>query len=305
MKKNTPILIVGFGSIGERHWRNLKLLGYTNLSVYDTDHKKVKRAGATVVPTLSLAACKRFAIALICNPTHLHVPTARMAVRAGCHVFIEKPLSDTPRGADVLLREVRKHKVVAMIASNFRFDKQFETLERIIASRRLGAPLYASVTFTRDLARTAHYQKTYAAARKGGGVLFDLGPHVVEYLDALFGPVAKVQAVSDNRSKLEIANEDFVAGVFAYASGVRALFELDYFSNPKRHRLEVQCERGMAKVDFTSSDRNDMYLKQLKHFFACIDTKESPRYDLVRGIRVLKVLQSTRTAAQKGKEITV
>src|SRR6266849_3158376 len=105
------VLVVGLGGIGQRHVRNLRaLLG----SDVDILAYRVRRLSHVVTPTLDVdpgrnveteyairvfarledALAERPAMAFICNPSRLHVPAAVMCARAGCDLFVEKPVSN-------------------------------------------------------------------------------------------------------------------------------------------------------------------------------------------------------------------
>ena len=92
MNKKSKILIIGFGSIGQRHYKNLKKLGYKNLYVFDTN-KKVISNSKFQIPNFNADTLKEFKIVFICTPNNLHIKHTLAAARAGCHLFIEKPLS--------------------------------------------------------------------------------------------------------------------------------------------------------------------------------------------------------------------
>jgi predicted dehydrogenase len=131
-----------------------------------------------------------------------------------------------------------------------------------------------------------------------------------------------------NASSLDIASEDYAVGILKHKSGATSVFYSDYFSKPKRHMVEVQAERGWAKWDFVkntfewySADsgvlvqekvykrkapavmRNDMYRKELMHFFALLEGKEKPMQDLARGAVIMRTLLAIKTAARTGRRV--
>src|SRR3989338_9031620 len=115
------ILIIGAGSIGTRHLKNLLKLGYKNLVVSDPDEKKLKVAA--LLGNFSLYKNAKTAIekerpniVFICNPTHLHVPTASLALNYCAHVFIEKPLSHSLAGIEALIKKAQQKKKIVMVA---------------------------------------------------------------------------------------------------------------------------------------------------------------------------------------------
>src|SRR5689334_633561 len=101
------IVVVGCGSVGARHTMNLRALGVSEVILTDPNPERLReiaaRYYATAVPTLTEALKSKPQGVLICSPPNLHVPLALEALRAGCHCFIEKPISDRIDQLDELL----------------------------------------------------------------------------------------------------------------------------------------------------------------------------------------------------------
>jgi predicted dehydrogenase len=95
--KKTPILIIGLGSIGRRHYANLQSLGYREITVYDIDASKGATHDVRSITSLDDSTLRQHPVVFVCNPSHQHVATALRAIKAGCNVFVEKPLSSNAR----------------------------------------------------------------------------------------------------------------------------------------------------------------------------------------------------------------
>lgn len=299
--KKAKIIIIGFGSIGKRHYKNLLRLGYKNVFVYDIESKKISKDVKTVA-NLDQTTLADFSIAFICTPTNLHIKYALMCARAGCHLFIEKPLSHDRRGVNQLIKICRDKKLVNMVACNFRFNKGFQKLEKIVKKKSLGRPLTARVMIGHDLSRSrpgVDYRQTYAASADGG-VIFDSGAHSIEYLEPLFGKVSDVVGFSGRRSALEIKTEDFADAVITYQEGVVVSLRLDYFSKPKQHNVEIQFERGWARWDFVKNEVSwyDERKKEYKNFVPYGETEEEKRNAMY-----VEEIKSFMLAIDEGKVI--
>ena len=323
------ILIIGFGSIGQRHFNNLKSLGYENVYVYDSLPEKIKDQKLKI-ENLDKKNLEGFDVAFVCNPNHLHVETALKCAEAGLHLFIEKPLSHNLKGINKLQKIVEKKKLVNMVACNFHFNEGFSRLNDLIREGNLGKPISVRVVIGQDLTvsrKGVDYRQTYAAQKIGGGVILDSGAHAVHYLSALFGDVKKEKIVGTfgNLSNLEISSEDFASFDLVHKNGVVSSVTLDYFSRPKRHNVEVQFEKGSALWDFAESKfscydegtkkkteyllykefsledrRNLMYLEELKAFVNILENNrlKSPQ-DLNQAKDVLEILQLVKNKSKK------
>ena len=120
------VLIVGCGSIGRRHARNLKSLGVQQLGLCDTNAEALKECRQEVIGETFgdyEEALQRFEpeIVLICTPPVYHVDEALAALRANAHVFIEKPLSHESSGIQALIAEARRHDRKVQIGSTCDF----------------------------------------------------------------------------------------------------------------------------------------------------------------------------------------
>src|SRR5947209_3518945 len=100
-------IVLGAGSIGRRHLRNLLSLGHTCAAVYDPDPTRLAdlsgvAALACATTDEARALAQPAEAVLVCSPPHCHVAQAYAAVASGRHVFVEKPLAAEDEGIDRL-----------------------------------------------------------------------------------------------------------------------------------------------------------------------------------------------------------
>lgn len=314
--RDKKILIIGLGSIGARHLRNLLKLGYENLAVGDPNSESVKNTPETVNlpyyknPKTAFIKEKP-QIVFICAPTNLHIKLASMAIDYGTDVFIEKPLSHSLGGIDALIKKAKSRKKIVMVACNFRFDKGFFALKKTVDSGRFGKPIFARMAggyFLPSARKNTDYKKIYAAQKQGGGVWLDSGSHIVNYLMALFGDVKKVIAAKNRLHSLGIKAEETIQAILEHKNGILSSVSLDYVSRSSIHRVEVVTEKGTItwnfKEDFVifenenkktniyrgKKDVNRMFIDELLHFFACVEKRKPALQDLGEGKKILSVL---------------
>ena len=149
------VLMVGLGGIGQRHLRNLRTLLGNEVDIIayrvrrlsrvitptlqvDTDRDVEQVYGVRVFGELEAALAEKPDIAFICNPSSLHVPVALACVRAGCDLFIEKPLSGDMEGLPELQELVEGSSRVVMVGYQLRFHPCFLRLQEIVRSGVLG-----------------------------------------------------------------------------------------------------------------------------------------------------------------------
>jgi predicted dehydrogenase len=124
----------------------------------------------------------------VCLPTHLHAPVAIAALRAGKHVFVEKPMALDGRAADEMVEEAKRQGRILMVAHVLRFFPSYLRLSELLRQGRIGQVRYA--LFRRRTAAPTWGPWEFDASQSGGGV-FDLLIHDVDMCLRLFGlPVA-------------------------------------------------------------------------------------------------------------------
>lgn len=309
------ILVVGAGSIGTRHIRNLLRLG-CSVSIFDRDascrvpFEKMKRV--TVYDNLKMALASGPTACFVCTPTRLHLSVARRALRAGAHVFIEKPLSHSLAGTSAFIREAAASKRVVMVACNYLFHDGMRALQKVIRQNAYGAALVSHVALGYHLpsARALRdHRQTYASQKgQGGDVLLDSGSHVLVYLCALFGSCRKVAAFSSSLHPLGLGSKEAAVLAVTHKSGVLSTVSLDYASSKATHRIEVVTEKGRLVLDLRKNkltfederasktlyqgtrDLNHMFLKEIRHFLRCVRSGEQPLQDVTLGRDIVKLL---------------
>ncbi|KAK3906388.1 hypothetical protein C8A05DRAFT_29749 [Staphylotrichum tortipilum] len=128
-------------------------------------------------------------IVILCTPPNTHGPFAGAALKAGKHVLVEKPFVPTAAEARELAVLARARGLVLCVYQNRRWDSDFLTVRRLIADGALGRIVEFETHFDRlrPTAPAAGGWKAGMAMTEGGGVLFDLGTHLVDQVFVLFG----------------------------------------------------------------------------------------------------------------------
>ena len=126
MDSKVSVLIVGCGSIGKRHARVLAGLGVKDIRACDPseDQRQGLAEQVRAVKTydsFEAGLADRPDTVLICTPPVMHIPMATKAIKAGCHVLTEKPLSDSTEGIDDLTALAEQHRKKVMVALCFRY----------------------------------------------------------------------------------------------------------------------------------------------------------------------------------------
>jgi predicted dehydrogenase len=340
------ILIAGLGSIGQRHVRNLRgllgseveIIAYRARGLTDALAGSIAVDGqGNVARDYGIRAYRDFGEALgqdpdavlICNPTSVHIPVALSAAEAGCHLFIEKPVSHSLDGLNRLATIIREKRLQVLVGFQFRFHPGLRLVKQLIDDGGIGPVIHVQAHWGEALMNWhpgEDYRQSYSArADLGGGVLLTLS-HPLDYLRWLFGEVDLVSAITERVSGLDIDVEDVADIHLRFESGVLGTVHLDYIEQPGSHVLQITGRDGTIRFDnrdgavrcfrsehggwetFPAPDgfqRNTMFVDEMRHFLACLNRQAAPLVTLTDGIKNVELVLAAKRAAACGQVVKV
>ncbi|MFC4061257.1 Gfo/Idh/MocA family oxidoreductase [Planomonospora corallina] len=160
-------------------------------------------------------------LVVVASPNRTHVPLATAALSAGLPVVVDKPLAATAAEARGLLDLARERGLMLTVFQNRRWDGDFLTIERLVASGELGAVRRLESRFERWRPVPKGGWRELGGAEEVGGLLYDLGSHLVDQALRLLGPVTSVYAESDVR-RAGVASDDDTFIALTHAGGARS-----------------------------------------------------------------------------------
>ncbi len=322
-------LIAGFGSIGRRHFRNLKALGERDILFHRSGNSQLddkELAGYTVERDMTTALAHKPDAVIVANPTALHLDIAIPSAKARSHLFLEKPISHSLERLDELEAAVKASRSRVLVGFQFRFHPGLQKAAQLLMSGKLGRPLSARAhwgSFLPNWHPWEDYRQGYSArANLGGGVLLTLC-HPFDYLRWLLGDVNSVWGSVIKSGELDIDVEDQAEVGLEFANGALGSVHLDYLQRPGAHWLEVICSKGVIHWDAESGslqvtdsegnqqehpvsagfERNDLFLEQMKHFIDVVSNKAESSCTLDDGRQALEIVLAAHAAAAQGKKI--
>ncbi|MES4891360.1 Gfo/Idh/MocA family oxidoreductase [Streptomyces sp. NPDC096012] len=160
-------------------------------------------------------------LVVIASPNKTHVPLAAAALKAGLPVVVDKPVAGTAAEARDLAALADERGLLLSVFQNRRWDNDFLTLRRLLEDGALGDVWRFESRFERWRPRPKGGWRESGDPAEIGGLLYDLGSHVVDQALVLFGPVTEVYAETDvRRPGAETDDDTFIA--LTHASGVRS-----------------------------------------------------------------------------------
>ena len=324
-------LIVGSGSIARRHLANLRTLRPKNriivLRRQQSDSGDLPGADR-VVNTLEEALRERPGMAIVANPSPFHVPVAQMLADAGCHLLVEKPLSDRIEGVDTLIDTCASSGLTLMVGYNLRFCPSLQVMARMVADGAVGRVLHLSAEigqYLPDWRPAADYRTGVTAqARLGGGALLELS-HEIDTALWLGGAVASLTARLGRIGDLDIDTDDCADLLVNFCNGARGYIHMDLLQRVATRRCRVVGSEGSIEWDYFAdalrmgcpggawqvietprlAQRNDMYLNELAHFISCNEQGDSPIVSGAAARAVLAVALAARESAARNDCVNV
>jgi predicted dehydrogenase len=323
-------LIVGLGSIGRRHARNWSTLGLGPVWVCrQTDNPQPETVDVQRTFTdLAEALAAGPDVVFVTNPTHLHVVTALAAVRAGCHILVEKPLGASLDGVVELLREAHDRGRHVMVGYDFRFHPGLARMRDLLQQGAIGRPLSSRAEMGEYLPGWhpwEDYRQSYAARREmGGGPVLTLS-HELDSVCWLLGQPTEVLCATANTGALEIDTEEVAEILLRFPDDVLASVHVDYLRRPPQRTIEVTGSEGILRWEYEANrllvyapgtrewrieqgrptfDRNDMFLDQTRAVAARIrGANQSPLPTGDEGAALLRVALAALQSAREGRTV--
>jgi predicted dehydrogenase len=328
------LLIVGQGSIGQRHLRLARgLLPGADIRVLR--HRALESTpehANGLFSSMEEALAFRPRIAVVANPAPFHMSTALPLAQSGAHLLVEKPLAVAAEDVPPLLAAAKRSGVALLTGYNLRFLPSLQTFRALLQGGAIGRVLSVHCEAGQYLPswRPAIDYRTSVSARRelGGGALLELS-HELDYLRWIFGEVDWVAAVLTRQSDLEVDVEDCAHLVVGFAASVdgRAplvgAVNLDFVRCDKSRMCTAigtggslrwngiagtvdrfDPSAGWSEVFRHTPEPDESYLAEWRNLLGCAAGSETPFVTGEDGLRVLQIVDAARRANATGARAT-
>ena len=201
--------------------------------------------GATVVDSAPQLwdRAKDLDLIVIATPNRTHAPLALEALRHELHVVVDKPFATSVAEARSLVDEASRRARVLTVYQNRRWDGDFVTVRRLLAEEAFGTPHRFESRFERWRPIPRDTWRERGTPEDAGGLLFDLGSHVIDQALVLFGPALHVYAELDRRREnMQVDDDSFIA--LTHTNGVRSHLFMSAVAAHAGPRFRLLGSRG-------------------------------------------------------------
>src|SRR5438105_5421832 len=186
----------------------------------------------------------RYDLVVVAAPNRSHVPLGMAAMNAGLPVVIDKPMAASVADAEKLIETSQSTGQLLTVFQNRRWDNDFLTVRQLIAADLLGPITRFESRYERyRAALRTHAWREFGAPEEAGGLLYDLGSHLIDQAIQLFGEPTRVYAeMEKRRDGVEVDDDTFLA--LQFPSGVRTHLWMSVVARIQGPRMHVVGLRG-------------------------------------------------------------
>jgi predicted dehydrogenase len=326
------ILIIGSGSVGKRHARNLAALGCRISCVDPRAERRAELAaetpvvGAYATAEEALKAGELYGV-VVASPTAYHPANAVAALEAGLPVLLEKPVAKTAAEAKTMLAAEKRTAVPVLLGYTWRWWPPLRRLRALLDEKTIGTLRHVQFHMSAHLADWhpwEPYQEFFmASAAQGGGALLDES-HWIDLMVWLFGKpqqlIGRVEKISD----LEIDADDNVDVLAIFPTGLRVSLHLDLYGRPHEKFIRFIGEKGTLmwsadpnriaissdaaqnwREQIFTCERNDMFVAVAKEFLDVIAGRAKPSCTLEEGVGVMELIEAIRASSKDGRVVAL
>lgn len=326
------IALVGCGTMGRTHSNGYKTIGnaqpvaFCDLHAGKAQALAAAHGAAAYTDFHTMLGEADFDVLDVCLPTYLHRDYAVAGMRAGKHVFCEKPLARSEEEALDMLAAAKTYGVKFSVGHVLRFFPNYAHAAGLAAAGRLGTPRL--IRTVRNQAFPAwSWEGWYQDYEKSGGPILDLVIHDLDWIMHSFGAVQRVYAMSLNGKvpgqehcllvlRLQNGAIAHVEGSWALPNG--AAFHMAYEVVGTKAQVEYDslkdapvvletAPEGVHQVAYHSPMLGDMepYTSELQKFIDCVERDTEPAVTGEEALNVLRVALAALKSSQTGRPVTL
>jgi predicted dehydrogenase len=322
-------LVIGCGSIGERHVRTFLATSRTQVVACDPRpeiraHMQEKYGVPVTADWKDALRDPALFAVVIATPAPLHIPMAISALREGRHVLIEKPLALDLADTSALLSARDQAGKFAAVAYIHHCQPILQAVRDFIRSKQFGAVKHATISTGHHFptARPAYREIYYRSHSQGGGAIQDALTHMANCVEWLLGPTERVFCDASHQVLEGVEVEDTVV-VTARNAGALVSYSLNQFQAPTETRMDFHAENGSVRVELQANrwgsmargatewtwhprpvvERDWSFIAQANFFLDGCAGNATPLCSLEEGIQTLRFNLAALQSARENRPI--
>jgi predicted dehydrogenase len=319
--------VIGYGSIGKRHIKNLtKHMNVQCIVLSQRTNDSFLKKNCILVNNLKDGLSLKPDFAIITNQTNLHLKTAMKIAEFNIPFFIEKPLSNNLKNVEKLIHIIKKNKISTLVGCNLRFHPCFIEAKKILLKNKIGRIISIqsqNSSYLPDWHPDEDYSKSYSAQKNSGGIVYTC-IHEIDYLCWFFGKVSSISSSIGKYSDLKIKTDDLADIILKFKNQIICNLHLDFNQKSPVRYCRIVGTKGILYLNFLNSelsffdykinkwkiiiclkkyDSNSMYVDELNHFIDCIIKNKKSVNSVAENYEILKVADAIQKSSKNKKMV--
>jgi len=290
------ILIVGGGSIGKRHLKNLSKISSENLYCFkrNTNPEFEKKYNCKIITTKKQFYSLSPLLVIVCNPSSLHAEWVKLANETKSHLFVEKPFVTSQDQLNFVKNNWANDRVF-FIGFMLRYHPAVKKIKTLLDNKKIGKIFSARFEFGSWLPNWhpyEDYKKSYASKKTLGGGVINTINHELDLILYFFGKPINIMTTKSNVGDLDIEVEDIAESIFSFQDKIVSLhidfLQKDYDRNIKIlgslgkiiwnwHENEIKIilhDRENEYINIGEVDINQLYIDEMVDFIKLVKSMQ-------------------------------
>lgn len=328
------VLIIGTGSIGERHLRCFLSTGRADACFCEPNEKQrgVIAERYTAAPGYAsldeALEAEQPTAAVICTPANTHLSIAEKLIARGMALLIEKPLSTSVAEAEKFITISERHTRPVLVAYVARQHLPLMAAREAVRSGKYGKVRHVVVSQGQNFPsfRPAYREIYYARHETGGGAIQDALTHTLNTVEWIAGPLSRIYCDAEHLVLEGVEVEDTVNLLGRSADNCLVSIGMNQFQAPNESTFWFHCERGSVRVaihkqefceialgatewetrSWPDGGRDGVFIRQANEFLdVCAGRQRTAISTVAEALQTLKVQLAALESSRQHKEIQI
>ena len=247
MKK---VLVIGTGSIAQKHIDILNSLNYS-VYVYSKTNEKFFKKNSKITRLVNLAKLDNFEFTILANKTSNHLRILKILIKQKMHIYCEKPIYYKKFNYHHIKNLIKKNKIIFHNGYQLRNDTKIKYIKKKIKNQKIKS-FQVSVGHDFNKWRKAgiHKKSYFSDTKKGGGVIFEL-IHEINLINLLFGKIKKISTIKSNSENYKC--EDVAVSIIETKNKILGSLYQDMLSNVLFRYINIVTNKNFFKIDIANN----------------------------------------------------
>jgi len=247
MKK---VLVIGTGSIAQKHIDILNSLNYS-VYVYSETNEKFFKKNSKITRLVNLAKLNNFEFTILANKTTNHLRILKILIKQKMHIYCEKPIYYKKFNYQYIRNLIKKNKIVFHNGYQLRNDTKIKYIQKKLKNLKIKSfQVSVGHDFNQWRKASIHKKSYFSDTKKGGGVIFEL-IHEINLINLLFGKIKKISTIKSNSENFKC--EDIAVSIIETKNKILGSLYQDMLSNVLFRYIKIVTNKFFFKIDIANN----------------------------------------------------